>query len=168
MKSDAAAEWCPGTGEHVLDRIKLVKNILKESITTAATVNNFLEKPRKYASDDSLYMREVHFVVALGPKELPTMGEMAESLNVTPGAVTQMVTRLEKKGYVLRSKSTKDKRQTTIALTEKGRQLWRSHLDYDHQKHMNASERLAEFSDDELEKIIRFERILRDLFIKEE
>ena len=57
-------------------------------------------------------------------------------------------------------------RQTTIALTEKGRQLWRSHLDYDRQEHMNASERLAEFSDDELEKIIRFERILRDIFIE--
>lgn len=149
-----------------MDRVKLVKNILQESVTTAAAINSFLEKPRKYASDDSLYMREVHFVVALGSKEHPTMGEMAESLNVTPGAVTQMVTRLEKKGYVLRSKSSRDKRQTTIALTEKGRQLWRSHLDYDRQEHMSVSERLAGFSDDELEKIIRFERILRDIFIE--
>ncbi len=49
-----------------------------------------------------MYMREVHFVIELGAMGTPTMSEMAQRLNVTQGAVTQMAARMEKKGYVTR------------------------------------------------------------------
>ena len=101
-----------------MDRLALVHRILREhNLTSVATVN-FFEKPHKYTEDDSLYMREVHFVVEVGSMGSPTMSEVANRLNVTQGAVTQMATRLEKKGYVMRQKDSQDKRVTTISLTE--------------------------------------------------
>lgn len=150
-----------------MDRLDLVAGLLEECVLSTAVVTSFLEKPRKYTADDSLYMREVHFVVALGHKDQPTMSEMAERLDVTPGAVTQMVTRLEKKGYVMRSKSSRDKRQTTLSLTEKGRQLCENHIAYDRQEHIAISKRLAECSDEDLEQFIHYVKLIRVVFTKD-
>ena len=149
-----------------VDRIDLIRQILRECTLSAAAVNSFLEIPRKYAADDSLYMREVHFVVAVGPEGSPTISEMASRLNVTQGAVTQMVIRLEKKGYVLRAKNPYDRRQTTVSLTEKGKTLCSDHIAFDRSEHIRASRTLADYSDAELEKIIRYEQLIRQLFTK--
>lgn len=147
-----------------MDRLTLIQKLLREHTATASATLNYLENPRKYAEDDSLYMREVHFVVEIGPMGSPTMSELANRLNVTQGAVTQMATRLEKKGYVVRQKDTEDKRVTTISLTEKGKVLCERHIDFDKREHANVSEMLGEFSEDELEKLIRYETLMREIF----
>ena len=150
----------------MLDRLALVQKILRaHNVTSVATVN-FFEKPHKYAADDSLYMREVHFVVEIGSMGAPTMSEVANRMNVTQGAVTQMATRLEKKGYVIRQKDTQDKRVTTISLTEKGKILCEEHIAYDQKEYAVVSEMLKEFSDEELEKLIRYEQIMWEIFTK--
>lgn len=153
-------------GGQTLDRIELVRKLLRECVSSAVVVNGFLNKPRKYTVDDSLYMREVHFLVSLESKDQPTMSEMASQLNVTPGAVTQMVSRLEKKGYVVRSKASDDKRQTTVSLTEKGRVLCTEHIAYDQMKYIDISDTLTEYSDEDLERLIHYEQLMRDVFKK--
>lgn len=150
----------------MLNRLALVQKILRaHNVTSVATVN-FFEKPHKYAADDSLYMREVHFVVEIGSMGAPTMSEVANRMNVTQGAVTQMATRLEKKGYVIRQKDTQDKRVTTISLTEKGKILCEEHIAYDQKEYAVVSEMLKEFSDEELEKLIRYEQVMWEVFTK--
>lgn len=149
-----------------MNRLALVQKILRaHNVTSVATVN-FFEKPHKYAEEDSLYMREVHFVVEVGSMGAPTMSEVANRLNVTQGAVTQMATRLEKKGYVIRQKDTEDKRVTTISLTEKGKILCEEHIAYDQKEYAAVSEMLKEFSDEELEKLIHYEQVMWEVFTR--
>ena len=149
-----------------MNRLELVQKILREHNTTSAVTANYFERPHKYVEDDSLYMREVHFVVEIGSMSNPTMSELANRLNVTQGAVTQMATRLEKKGYVIRTKDTQDKRVTTISLTEKGKVLCQNHIAFDQQTYNEVSELLKEFSDEELKKLIRYEQLMWQLFTK--
>jgi len=94
------------------------------------------------------------------------MSELANRLNVTQGAVTQMATRLEKKGYVIRTKDTQYKRVTTISLTEKGKVLCQKHIAFDQQTYNEVSELLEEYSDEELKKLIRYEQLMWQLFTK--
>lgn len=147
-----------------MDRLKLIEKLLWECTTSATTISDFMNRPRKYAADDSLYMKEVHFVMALGSRERSSMSEAAELLNVTPGAVTQMAAKLEKKGYVIRLKSSQDKRQTILSLTEKGKALCADHIAYDREEHLSVSEKLEEYSDSELEDLIRYEQRIRAIF----
>lgn len=151
-----------------MDRLALVERILLECTHSAVAVTGFMEKPRKYngENDENLFMREVHFVVALGTEAQITMSEMAERLNVTRGAVTQIADRLEKKGYIVRVKDPEDKRHTTVSLTEKGKELCAEHIAYDRQSHLFISEFLGEFSDEDLVKFIRYERLIQEIFIK--
>ncbi len=152
------------TRNYDLNRSELVQKVLRMHTSSAAATVNFLERPRKYTEDDSLYMREVHFVMEVGGMRTPTMGEVAQRLNVTQGAVTQMATRLEKKGYVIRSKDTRDRRMTTISLTEKGQILREEHIEYDKEEFDTVSKLLIEFSEEELVKLIEYERIMCEIF----
>ena len=77
-----------------------------------------------------------------------------------------MAARLEKKGYVTRRKSSQDKRVTTILLTEKGKKLCEEHIAFDQKEHSDVSERLGDFSDEELEKLIHYEKIMWEIFTK--
>lgn len=147
-----------------MERIELVGKLLHECRLSAAAVTEFFDTPRKYAEDGTLYMREVHFVVAIGPERSPTMSELAHQLCVTQGAVTQMATRLEKKGYVQRSKGAPDKRITTVSLTEKGKHLCADHIVYDRNTHSSVAETLCEFSDADLLKLIRYEHLVQEIF----
>jgi DNA-binding MarR family transcriptional regulator len=52
-----------------------------------------------------------------------TVATLARDLNVDPGAATRMLDRLEKKGFVSRSRSTEDRRVVNLTLTESGRQV---------------------------------------------
>jgi len=142
----------------------LAERLLGECVLSAAAVNRFLEKPRRYAEADDLYMREVHFVVAVGPDRSPSMSEMAQQLGVTQGAVTQMVTRLEKKGYLFRTKDGRDKRVTTVTLTGKGKELCAQHILYDRKEYARTRDLLSEFSDEELERFIRYEHLVQEIF----
>lgn len=148
-----------------MNRIDLVEQLMEASGQTALAQLSFAEKPRRYTlGEDTLYMREVHYIVAIGVDGRPTIGEMAQRLNVTHGAVAQIATRLEKKGYIVRTKDPADKRQTVVSLTEKGREVCAAHIAYDRGEYRWASEFLAEFSDEELERFIQYERKMRAMF----
>ena len=47
------------------------------------------------------------------------------------GAASQMATKLEKKGLILRSSDPEDRRRTIVRLTEKGILLYQRHMEYD-------------------------------------
>ena len=66
---------------------------------------------------------------AAGPM---TLGQLGGRLSMSPGAVTALVDRLEKKGYVERTPNPKDRRsalvgETGAGLEESFKHLWRQH-----------------------------------------
>lgn len=148
-----------------MNRTDLVEKLMYASGQTALAALSFAEKPRRYTlGDDTLYMREAHYIVAVGTDGRPTIGELAQRLRVTHGAVAQITTRLEKKGYILRSKDPSDRRQTVVSLTEKGREVCLTHIAYDRSEYEWASEFLAEFSDEELERFLYYEQKMREIY----
>lgn len=47
-------------------------------------------------------------------------GELAEKLGITSGRITNILSSLDRKKYILRSRSTRDRRQINVTLTEAG------------------------------------------------
>ncbi len=50
-----------------------------------------------------------------------TQKELAEALNVTPASLSELMRKLERKGFITRSKDPADHRFTRVCLTETGR-----------------------------------------------
>ena len=82
-----------------------------------------------------------------------TLGQLGKRLSMSPGAVTALVDRLEKKGYVERLANLKDRRSALVRETESGLMDSLEHL-WPYIEEMKDIE--GRFSEEEREIIARF------------
>ncbi|MDD6010853.1 MAG: MarR family transcriptional regulator [Lachnospiraceae bacterium] len=75
---------------------------------------------------------EMHILEAVGTDDKNPMkvSDIAAKLGVTTSTLTINMNALEKKGYVVRERSTKDKRIVYVRLTERGRKAFFHHRDF--------------------------------------
>ncbi|MGN0347863.1 MAG: MarR family winged helix-turn-helix transcriptional regulator [Lachnospiraceae bacterium] len=92
-------------------------------------------------------VNDMHIIEAIGINEPKRMSEIAKRMNVTLGTLTTAIDSLNRKGYVNRTRDTKDRRVVNISLTEKGIKAFRHHEKF-HQtmieqikNHLNCEER---------------------------
>jgi len=90
-------------------------------------------------SGDNLSISEMHMIEAVsdGGPDGRTVSDIAQALSISPPSVTMMVKRLEKKGFVVKSKCEKDGRRTYVHLSELGRRADISHR-YFHRQMVRA------------------------------
>ena len=80
---------------------------------------------------------DMHIIEAIGIDEPRNMSSVARTLSVTVGTLTIAVNNLVKKGYVERSRSTKDRRVVLIRLSPRGRKAYDHHNAF-HQEMIDA------------------------------
>ena len=68
------------------------------------------------------YTQYIVFLVLWEKKEI-TVGELGSKRYLDSGTLTPLIKKLEKEGYIERSRSTDDERVVLVSLTEKGAQL---------------------------------------------
>ena len=71
-----------------------------------------------------LHRGQPPLLLALGMQDGRTHSELAEALEVTPAAITNMVKRLEQAGFVVRRRDTADERVSRVYLTNAGRAIY--------------------------------------------
>lgn len=139
--------------------VKLIKKVTKVSFAAY----KYQSTPRTYGTEELLFMREAHFIDVVGNGEM-AMGEIAEKLDVTNGAASQIAARLEKKGYICRKKDKTDSRHISCVLTEKAEKTLEFHRHKDQDAYEQFGERMAEFSQKELEVCNRFLDIVYEYY----
>ncbi|MBQ8119024.1 MAG: winged helix-turn-helix transcriptional regulator [Lachnospiraceae bacterium] len=73
---------------------------------------------------------DMHIIEAIGIQVPRGVSVIARQLYVTVGTLTVNMNNLEKKGYIIRERSTLDKRVVLVSLTEKGRKAFFHHRDF--------------------------------------
>ncbi|KGR83054.1 MarR family winged helix-turn-helix transcriptional regulator [Lysinibacillus boronitolerans] len=137
---------------------------LMESIYEVSRITSIYESiPRKYGTDDELYMVEAHTINLIGDKIKTNTSELTQLTDKTKGAISQMVDKLVKKGLVLKYKNPANNREVIIELTEKGQQVYEYHKALDKMEYAKILNRLDEFSTDDFEKFIKISSILSDI-----
>lgn len=129
----------------------------KEVIDTllSDTFNSILrieERSLKNRLTEGLSIAELHTIVAVGLHETNPMKVVADRLDVTMATLTAAINKLERKGYVERTRSEVDRRQVLIQLTSKGRKAYRTHEQF-HKKMVDAA--LDDLTDEEQEVFAR-------------
>ncbi|MEG1275930.1 MAG: MarR family transcriptional regulator [Ruthenibacterium sp.] len=147
-----------------MDRVSLTAQLLRHKHRTTLAHEQYLSTLREYFPGNRLYMREVHFVMAASPTKPVSIAEIAEKLEVTAGAVSQLAARLEKKDYIVRERAAADRRQMLVSLTDTGKALYAQHEAFDYACLEKISRLLEPFSEEELEKFMRYEDICRQAF----
>ncbi|MGX7091977.1 MarR family winged helix-turn-helix transcriptional regulator [Hutsoniella sourekii] len=104
-----------------------------------------IEEAALQASDFSdLSMREMHTIEAIGLFGRLSSKEVAQKLAITPGTLTVAIQNLVKKGYVERRRLEDDRRVVRLALTKKGKLIYRLHRKF----HMNMVDRVTQDFDE--------------------
>lgn len=140
-----------------MNRKDLLQRILEFKRNLSFTYYKFLSTPHEYYPGEKMHMREVHVITEIGEGGLDNISELSERLNITKGAVSQYLKKLEKKGFIERVQESEDKRQYSVRLTEKGKELDKIHTKYDEEQYAKACPFFNEFTEEELELICRFE-----------
>jgi len=73
---------------------------------------------------------DMHIIEAVGVNKPRKMSDIAKLLGVTVGTLTTNMNGLEKKSYIIRERSLKDKRVVFITLTERGKKAFFHHRDF--------------------------------------
>ncbi len=95
---------------------------------------------------------DMHIIEAIGIDEPRKMSSIAKSLSITVGTLTTNMNNLEDKGYIIRERSTTDKRVVLVSLTEKGRKAFFHHRDFHRQMIRSVVKDLEE---DEMKVLIK-------------
>lgn len=105
--------------------------------------------PRKYGTNDLLYMVEAHTIKIIGKKESIGVTDIANITGKTKGAVSQIVEKLAEKKIIIKEKDTEDNRRIKLALTEKGQKIYKFHKELDKENYRLILDKLGNISADE-------------------
>ena len=110
-----------------MDTFEVLNNLLVNLF------NDILDIEQKALITDEfkdISVTDMHIIEAVGIDEPRTMTAISKLLGVTMGTLTIGMNGLVKKGYVLRVRSTKDRRIVYASLTEKGLSAYRHHKNF--------------------------------------
>ena len=93
----------------------------------------------------------MHIIEAVGIDEPRNRKTVAKLMSVTTGTLTKAMDALCEKGYVVRERSTKDKRVIKLRLTDKGKSAYYHHEQFHRQMIKNIA---SEMSEQETEVLI--------------
>lgn len=88
------------------------------------------ENSLKQSQFSDVSLKEMHTIDIIGKNKDVTPTDVAKELLLTLGTVTTSLNKLETKGYITRTRSLTDRRVVYIALTSKGRLLYRLHRQF--------------------------------------
>lgn len=108
----------------------------------------------EYGTDTKLHYSEIHMIVFIYENPKMHISQIAREQNITRGAVSQTVNRLEKKGFLTKKISEENQSIMELILTEKGIVAYNSH-EADKSKFFDIiKSSLGRDNDDFTEKIV--------------
>lgn len=137
-------------------------NVLMESIfELSRAYYDYQSKPRKYGTDDELFMVEVHLLNLIGEDSKINVTRISRKTNRTKGAVSQIIDKLVNKGLVHKSKNPFNNREVKLELSEKGKKIFHYHQYLDREKNEGILSELSEFTSNDFKKYIAITNTIR-------
>lgn len=125
-----------------LESIMINKDELENSLyAVIALLSRQAGKKQDYGLAYPLYTSEIHTIHLIGKYNGISPLKLSEELNITKGAVSQTLTKLEKKGMIKRVKTGESVNRVLVYLTEEGQQVYEQHR----RKHESKLERVYEY-----------------------
>ncbi len=144
----------------MMDREKVFNELMKTLYETSRLMSSYESIPRKYDTDDKLYLVEVHTLNLIGDKIKTITTEIAEMTNRTKSAVSQMVDKLVKKELVKKYRNPDHLRELIIELTPKGKIVYEYHKELDKRLYGRNLKNLKQFSTEDFQKYMMISKMI--------
>ncbi len=145
-------------------------NLLELVDSVVTRIDGMHSEAKEFGTGIPLYRSEIHTIQAIGFNPGINVTRLAEEMGVTKGAISQTVTKLEKKGLIMRYTAEDNRKEVKLALTGLGETGHRNHLKFHSAMYDIARElfgdRLEEKTDNLIEAMKDIESVI-DIFEKE-
>ena len=111
-----------------------------------------------------LYQAEAYIVNLIGQHPGITVTQLAETLNKTTSACSQIVRKLRAKGFVEQIRNPDNNRLYNLALTESGRKVYEARHAFNLECQAITFRLLEGFSEEELEAHLRVQQVLNQAY----
>lgn len=129
---------------------------------------DYMNMTRDYGDGVQHSMVEMHILAIVCQEPGITVGQVAQQWGRTKGAASQNVTKLEKRGLLVRAKLPHNAREVHLYPTKHGQHLAQLHAEYDQRTEARiARELLARCSMEELELFDRILNVYSDVLEQE-
>ena len=143
-----------------IDRIYAQLSQRADLVYSFVTVyNSYINELRDYGTGMLINMVEVHTLTMIADHPGITVSELSVMWSRTKGAVSQNVTRLEKKGLITRQRDEKNAKIVHLYVTEEGERLSTAHKMYDNMDIMQTQRDLLQSCS--LEEVDSFYQVLK-------
>ncbi len=109
------------------DKRELIKNTVRELLRIAAMYQRIEQMPIPVGNGDQVSTREAHMIQAVGEGRDLSVTQLADHFGITKSGASQMVKKLENKGYLLKRQSPHSNKEFELSLTDLGQKVFQVH-----------------------------------------
>ncbi|MDU7904316.1 MAG: MarR family transcriptional regulator [Peptostreptococcaceae bacterium] len=124
----------------------------------------YLESLKEYAANINVNRTQLRALVFINNNGEITMTDLCEKLNIEKGSLTTMVDDLTKKGYLTRTRDSRDRRKYILNLTTSGEEIAKDFLEA---LGTRLESRFLELNEEDRNKCMESIKNLEEILIKE-
>jgi DNA-binding MarR family transcriptional regulator len=147
-----------------MNRQKANREIIEHFIRMVNKYNTLEKIPARHGTRHNLYHSERHMLDMIGDNTGMNVTEFASAAGVTKGAISQLVTKLEKKGVVRRYKKSTNDKEVFLELTKSGKEVYQKHQEINEQTMKPLFEELSKHSDEKVGFLLNMFKWFNDFF----
>ncbi|QVV87717.1 MarR family winged helix-turn-helix transcriptional regulator [Methanospirillum sp. J.3.6.1-F.2.7.3] len=111
--------------------------------------------PRNFGIDFLITPSDIHLIQVVGDNPESNVRTISEILGVTPGAASQQLSKLSKRGLIVKERGLKNEKEVTLSLTDQGRIAYKNHDIIHEMIYQRLIHRIGPLNDDELQVLLR-------------
>ena len=124
----------------------------------------FLEKKNIFEYEDvKLFPSEIHVLLSIEDKQSTNATKLANKLGISKSAVSQTISRLEKKGVIIKDKDPYNKNELILSLTAFGERAFGQYKEKQSSNRHHFNQYLRTLSEDDREVINKFLQKVRGM-----
>ncbi|MCB9481595.1 MAG: MarR family transcriptional regulator [Desulfobacteraceae bacterium] len=127
-------------------KTQIIKNTIKKFASVALKYSASEELPIRVDENTIVSTKEAHVIQTIGDNKNIGVTELGNFFGISKSAASQMVSKLDSKGFIKKMRSEENSKEVNLVLTKLGEKAYKAH----EQTHKNDSEylvaRLSTFS----------------------
>lgn len=133
-------------------------------LNVIARFNENDKKVRNFGTDTALHLSEIHLIELIGDHADLCVSEIAREKEVTKGAVSQTLRKLEEKEFIRKGTDPENRTRVVVSLTQKGRTAYAEHKKYHERIAKKVLSCVQGLTDQEVDALVDFLSRLEQLF----
>ncbi|MBC2714220.1 MAG: MarR family transcriptional regulator [Desulfobacteraceae bacterium] len=124
--------------------MSIARELIEKFYQLMNKFNELENMPYDFGIGETMYPSEIHTIDAIGKNSGINVTELAKTLCITKGAVSQMITKLKNRGFINKVRSVDNDKEVLLILTDKGKKAFDGHEQFHNAMYVDLADYLSD------------------------